>query len=296
MIQEKTAFLRIATVVALTIAMLAAVACEPINQEPRTDPASNTATPRPLIVESTKQSSDLMSLSIATVLAVIVYGAIQAWKGIVEVWRGRSKGRLKVIFAIWDTPDDGPMKNINPYPSGLVIVQNQGPFEEHIQAMNYSVEGKSTVGVMCYRQPFRRASEAIAERPWSQQHFEKLAEERREHAKAKAYAFLSISETAAEDWRRKDDALREDIQNAYEAIKKQRKELGEDKVVINYPLVIPAGSSKRVDFDIPERWENHLDAITCLTVETTKEIVHVKRAYPEPSLPCTKCTTQHHRH
>ena len=67
----------------------------------------------------------------------------------------------------------------------------------------------------------------------------------------------------------------------------------EDSVVIKYPISIPAGSTKRIDFDIPQKWESDLDSITCLTVQTTKEVLHVKRAYAKPSLPCKKCKAKH---
>ena len=242
--------------------------------------------------------SDFLSLSNAVTLASIVvaftsivYGAIQGFKAIVELRRGRSTGWLKVIFVIFDVPESQWERNIFPHPSGLVIIENRGPFEEYVAALHYSIEGKALLQVQWYRQMFRRSIDKMMDPSYEQQRFDRAIEASAIHSKAKAYAFLDVSPTASDEWQRKNDAIRKEINDALESLREQR----EDDIVIEYPLSIPAGSTRQVHFEIPEQWEHDLNAITCLTVQTTKEILHVKRAYPEASLPCTKCRTKHHK-
>ena len=243
--------------------------------------------------------SDFLSLSNAVTLASIVvgfasivYGAIQGYKAIVELRRGRSTGWLKVIFVIFDVPEAQSERTIFPHPSGLVIIENRGPFEEHVTALNYSIEGKVLLHVQCYRQMFRRARDMITEPSYEQRRFDRAVEAAATHSRAEVYAFLDISPTASDEWHHKNDAIKKELDDAYEGLRNQR----EDNIFIEYPLSIPAGSSRQIHFEIPEQWEHDLDAITCLTVQTTKEILHVKRAYPEAALPCTKCRTKHHKH
>ena len=242
--------------------------------------------------------SDFLSLSNAVTLASIVvgftsivYGAIQGTKAIVELRRGRSTGWLKVIFVIFDVPEAEWERNIFPHPSGLVIIDNQGPFEEFISAMHYSVEGKALVQVQCYRQMFYRAIDKINETSYEQQRFDRAVTVSVNHSKAEIYAFLDISPTASDEWHQTYDAIRKEVDDAFEALRKERK----DDIVIEYPLSIPAGSARNIHFDIPEHWEHDLESITCLTVQTTKENLHVERAYAKPSLPCTKCRINHRR-
>ena len=60
------------------------------------------------------------------------------------------------------------------------------------------------------------------------------------------------------------------FKDAYEAVEKQQNNPKDNPIIIEYPLSVPAGSTRRIDFEIPEKWESHLAAITCLTVETTQ--------------------------
>ena len=242
--------------------------------------------------------SDFLSLSNAVTLASIVvgftsivYGAIQGTKAIVELRRGRSTGWLKVIFVIFDVPESEWERNVFPHPSGLVIIDNQGPFEEFISAIHYSIEGKALVQVQCYRQAFRRAIDKINETSYEQQRFDEAVEASANHSKAEIYAFLDISPTAYDEWNQTYDAIRKDVDVALKSLRTER----EDSIAIEYPLSIPAGSARNIHFDIPEQWEYDLESITCLTVQTTKENLHAKRGYPTPSLPCTKCKVNHRK-
>ena len=227
--------------------------------------------------------------SIVVALASIVYGAIQATKAIVELRRGRSKGWLKIIFAIFEVPESESERTIFPYPSGLIFIENHGPFEESISALNYSIEGKALVQVQCYRQMFGRAIDKLTSSSYEQQRFDKAIEASQLHSKEQIRSFLHVSPTAHDEWQQKNDAIRKEVENAFGATKKEQ---GED-IVIKYPLSIPAGSTTYIHFDIPEIWESDLVSITCLTVQTTKEVLHVRRVYTKPSLPCDKCRTNH---
>ena len=122
-----------------------------------------------VIPASRDEMSDFLSLSNAVTLASIVvastsivYGAVHVTKAIVELWRGRSTGWLKIIFAIFEIPESQSERTIFPHSSGFVLIENHGPFEEFISALNYSVEGKGLVQVQCYRQLFDRAIDLIA--------------------------------------------------------------------------------------------------------------------------------------
>ena len=242
---------------------------------------------------------DFLSLSNAVTLASvvvastsIVYGAIQGTKAIVELRRGRSTGWLKIIFCIFDIPESQSERAIFPYPSGLVLIENHGPFEEFISALNYSVQGKGFLQVQCYRQFFDRAADLIARNSYEQTRFERAIEASETHYKTQVNAIIDISPTSLDEWHHKNDAIRKEVADAFEEVQKER----EDSIVIKYPLSIPAGSTIRIDFDIPQKWESDLDSITCLTVQTTKEVLHVKRAYAKPSLPCKKCRAKHREH
>ena len=239
---------------------------------------------------------DFLSLANAVTLASvvvaftgIVYGAIQGIKAIVELRRGRSTGWLKIIFCIFDIPESESERSIFPYPSGLVLIENHGPFEEFVSALNYSVEGKGFVGVQCYRQFFDRAIDVLTRTSYEQTRFDEAIEASESHSRTRINAVIDISPTSLDDWHHKNAAIRKEVDDAYKEVQKER----EDSVVIKYPLSIPAGSTKRIDFDIPQQWESDLDSIKCLTVQTTKEVLHVKRAYAKPSLPCKKCKAKH---
>ena len=232
---------------------------------------------------------DFLSLSNAVVIAGIVYGAVQGTKAIVELRRGRSTGWLKVIFCIFDVPESETERTIVPHPSGLVLIENRGPFEEFVSDLSYSIEGKGLIPVQCYRQLFHRAIDLIGGNSYEQRRWDKAIKVLEVHSKDRIRAFLDSSPTAWDEWQVKHDAIRKELDGAFEAMKKQQ----DDPVVIEYPLSVPAGSTRRIDFDIPQNWEPDLAAITCLTVQTAKGVLHVKRTYAKPSLPCKKCRTNH---
>ena len=232
---------------------------------------------------------DFLSISNAVVLSGIVYGAVQVIKAIVELRRGRSTGWLRIIFCIFDVPGSETERTIVPHPSGLVLIENRGPFEEFVSDLRYSVEGKGFVPVQCYRQFFDRAIDLIGGNSYEAKRFDRATEAFEIHSKAWIQARVDVSPTAWDEWNLQSDAIRKEVGDAFEAMEKQR----DDPVVIEYPLSVPAGSTRRIDFDIPQNWEPDLAAITCLTVQTTKEVLHVKRAYAKPSLPCKKCRVNH---
>ena len=124
---------------------------------------------------------------------------------------------------------------------------------------------------------------------YEQARFDEAIEASESHSRTRINAVLDISPTSLDEWHHKNAAIRKEVDDAYKEVQKER----EDSVVIKYPLSIPAGSTKRIDFDIPQQWESDLDSIKCLTVQTTKEVLHVKRAYAKPSLPCKKCKAKH---
>ena len=230
-------------------------------------------------------SNAVMLASIVVAFTGIVYGAIQGIKAIVELRRGRPTGWLKIIFCIFDIPESQSERTLFPHPSGLLLIENHGPFEEFISALDYSVEGKGFVQVQCYSQIFGRAIDEIAGNSYEQKRYDSAIDASISHSKARIHAFVDISPTAWDEWQQKHDAIRKEVDDAFEGVKRQQ----ENQIVIKYPLSVPAGSTRRIDFDIPEKWESDLDSITCLTVQTTKEVLHVKRGYAKPSLPCKKC-------
>ena len=229
--------------------------------------------------------------SIAVAVTSVIFGAIQGTKAIVELKRGRSKGWLKVIFAIFAVPESQSERNIFSHPSGLLLIENQGPFEEFISALHYSIEGKGIVQVQCYRQIVGYAIDKMAGNSHEQKRFDSAIEASVIHSKAQIHAIFDISPTALYEWQQKNDAIRKEVDDAFKEVKNQK----EDQIVIEYPLSVPAGSTRRIDFEIPEKWQSDLDSITCLTVQTAKEALHVKRAYEKPSLPCNKCRTTHRK-
>ena len=232
---------------------------------------------------------DFLSLSNAVALAGVVYLVVQGFKAFVELRRGRSTRWLKIIFCIFDISESQSEAAILPHPSGLVLIENRGPFEEFVSALNYSVQGKGFVQVQFYRQLFDRAIDLIGGKSYEQNRFDKAIEASEIHSEARIIAFFDISPTAWDEWQLKNNAIRKEVDDAVEAVTKQQ----DAGIIIEYPLSVPAGSTRRIDFDIPQRWESDLDSITCLTVQTTKEVLHVKRAYAKPSLPCKKCRAHH---
>ena len=155
--------------------------------------------------------------------------------------------------------------------------------------LRYSVEGKGLVQVQCYRQFFVRAIDLIGGNSPEQHRFDQAIEALQIHSKERTRAYLDVSPTGWDEWKLQSDAIRKEANDAFGAMEKQQ----DNPVVIEYPLSVPAGSTRRIDFDIPQNWEPDLAAITCLTVQTTKEVLHVKRAYPKTSLPCKKCRANH---
>ena len=237
--------------------------------------------------------SDFLSLPNAVLVASIVYGAVQVYKAIVELRRGRSKGWLKVIFCIFDVPESESERAILPHPSGYVLIMNQGPFEEFVSNLRCDVAGKGVVQVQLYRQFFDRAADLLGKNSYEQDRFEQAYEEIEVHSRGRIRAILDISPTARDEWQAKDKANRKEFKDAYEAVEKQQNNPKGNPIIIDYPLSVPAGSTRRIDFEIPPKWEPDLAAITCLTVETSKEVLHVKRAYTKPSQPCRKCRVKH---
>ena len=244
------------------------------------------------------QSNDIVNWIVAGVgigyaLAGIVYLGFQIRKVIVEHRRGRSTGWLKIIFCILDVSESESERTLLPHPSGYVLIMNQGPFEEFVSNLRYNLEGKGVVQVQLYRQLFDRGADLLGKNSYEQDHFEQAYEELEVHSRGRIRAILDISPTAWDEWRAKDKANRKKFKDAYEAVEKQQNNPNGNPIVIEYPLSVPAGSTRRIDFEIPEKWESELAAITCLTVETTKEVLHVDRAYPKPSQPCRKCRIKH---
>ena len=236
--------------------------------------------------------SDFLSWSIVVALTAILYGAIQAIKAIFEVWRGRSTRWLRVFFIILEPPESEPLRNIFPYHSGLVLIENHGPVEEFISALHYSVAGSASVEAQCYRQMFGRAIDVMKEESKEQIRFDRAVKASDLHSKRKIRATLGIDPMTLDEWQDANDAMRREVDNAFQELEKERKET----VFINYPINIPPNSTKRIDFEIPEKWESDLDSITCLTVQTSKEILHVNRGYAKPSSPCQqfKCRIRRH--
>ena len=244
------------------------------------------------------QSNDVVNWIVAGVgisyaLAGIVYLGFQIRKVIVEHKRGRSTGWLKIIFGIFDVPESESERAILPHPSGFVMIMNQGPFEEFVSGLSYTVGGKYVVQVQLYRQLFDRAADLLRENSSEQNRFEQAYEDLKVHSKGRIRAMLDISPTVWDEWQAEDNANRKEFKDAYEAVEKQQNNPRANPIVIDYPLSVPAGSTRRIDFDIPEKWGSHLAAITCLTVETTKEVLHVDRTYPKSSQPCRKCRVKH---
>ena len=237
--------------------------------------------------------TDFLSLANAVLVASIVYGAVQVCKAIVELRRGRSKGWLKVIFCIFDIPESESERALLPHPSGYVLIMNQGPFEEFVSNLRCDVVGKGVVQVQLYRQFFDRAADLLGKNSYEQDRFEQAYEDLEVHSRGRIRAILDISPTAWNEWRAKDKANRKEFKDAHEAVEKQQNNPKGNPIIIDYPLSVPAGSTRRIDFEIPQKWEPDLAAITCLTVETTKEVLHVERAYPKPSQPCRRCKVNH---
>ena len=183
---------------------------------------------------------DFLSISNAVVIAGIVYGAVQGTKAIVELRRGRSTGWLRIIFGIFDVPESETERTIVPHPSGLVLIENRGPFEEFVYALHYSVEGKGFVRVQCYRQFFDRAIDLIGGNSPEQHRFDEAIEASEIHSKERIRAFLDVSPTAWDEWKLQSDAIRKEVDDAFEAMEKQR----DNPVVIEHPLSVPAGSTK----------------------------------------------------
>lgn len=228
-------------------------------------------------------------VGIGYALAGIVYLCFQIRKVIVEHGRGRSTGWLKVIFCIFDVPESETERAILPHPSGFILIMNQGPFEEFVSNLRYDVSGKGVVQVQLYRQFFGRAADLLGKNSYEQDRFEQAYKEIEVHSRGRIRAILDTSSTAWDEWQAKDNANRKEFKDASEAVEKQQNNLKDNPIFIEYPLSVPAGGTRRIDFEIPERWEPDIAAITCLTVETTKEVMHVKRAYLKPSQPCRKC-------
>ena len=232
------------------------------------------------MLEFIKSSQGVLTAAVA--LASIVY----VW---VQVRKGRSKGWLKALFLILDVSDTESLRNITPYPSGLVLIENHGPFEEFISGMYFSVERKAVVEASSHRQFFYRAIDVESrERSSRNQRFDDALEALKAHRAMKIRIVLDIDSMTEEEWKAKMDAILEEIEAA---INEPQRDTS-----INYPVSIPPGGAKRIDFDIPERWESDLDSITCLKIQTNKEVLHVRRGYTKPSSPCNqfKCRIRHH--
>ena len=231
-------------------------------------------------------TSSQVPLAALVALVGIVYTIIQ-------IRRGRSKGWLKASFLILEVPETESLRNIFPYPSGLVLIENHGSFEEFISAMHYSVEGKAFAEVLFYRQMFSRAIDIeLRERSYRDQRFDEAVEALQAHSAMKIHAVLGIDSMTEEEWNAKSNAILGELEAATNEIQRAP----EDTTLINYPISIPPGGAKRIDFDIPERWESDLDSITCLKIQTNKEVLHVRRGYAKPSSPCNqfKCRIRHH--
>lgn len=143
--------------------------------------------------------SDFLSLPNAVLVASIVYGAVQVYKAIVELRRGRSKGWLKVVFCVFDVPESESERTILPHPSGFVFIMNQGPFEEYISNLRYDIAGKAVVQVQLYRQFFDRASDLLGKNSYEQDHFEEAYEELEAHSRGRIRAMLDISPVALDE-------------------------------------------------------------------------------------------------
>ena len=226
-----------------------------------------------------------------TLISTMAVGAAGIVWLYIQIKRGRSTGWLKVIFVVFDTPESQWERNTFPNPSGFVLIENHGPFEEFISGMSYSVEGKALVQVLSHRQPFARAADKIREIPYEQRRFDEAIKASELHSKRWINATLDNSLTAIDEWHQENNAIREEVNDAFAGLKNETREI----IFIEYPVSIGPGSSKRIDFDIPETWESDLASITCLTVQTAKEIIHVKRGYVQPSSPCKKCRSRNHK-
>ena len=235
---------------------------------------------------------DYLSLSIIVAIAGLTYTLSQVIKAVVEIRRGRSTGWLKVIFGILEVPDSEPLRRLSPYPSGFILVENRGPFEESISSLHYSITGSTLVEVQCYRQMFGRAIDKLIGESPEQQRFDEAIEEAERHKRRRAEAILGVGAMDLDQWQIQNDAIRQEVKNAHEAFERKP----DDSVVIRYPINIPPGGTKRIDFDIPEQWESNLSSVTCLTVRTAKEVLHVKRSYARPSSPCHRpeCRSNDH--
>ena len=121
--------------------------------------------------------------------------------------------------------------------------------------------------------------------PFEQRRFDEAIEASQRYSEKWIHAKLDPSLTAIDEWQKESNAIRKEVEDAFAGL---RNEKGES-IIIEYPISIGPGSSTRIDFDIPERWAADLGAITCLTVQTSKEIIHVKRGHVKPSSPCKKC-------
>lgn len=166
--------------------------------------------------------SDFLSLPNAVLVASIVYGAVQVYKAIVELRRGRSKGWLKVIFCIFDVPESESERAILPHPSGYVLIMNQGPFEEFVSNLRCDVAGKGVVQVQLYRQFFDRAADLLGKNSYEQDRFEQAYEEIEVHSRGRIRAILDISPTARDEWQAKDKANSKEFKEAYEAVEKEQ--------------------------------------------------------------------------
>ena len=220
-----------------------------------------------------------------TLICTMAIGVAGIYWIYVQVKRGRSTGWLKVIFVVFDTPESQWERAVYPFPTGFVLIENHGPFEEFVSGMNYSVEGKGVGQVLCHRQAFARAADKIKEVPYEQRRFDEAIEASQRHSEKWIHAKLDSSITAIGEWQQESNAVRKEVEDAFTVLKNEKGE----SIFIEYPLSIGPGRSTRIDFDIPERWEADLGAITCLTVQTSKEIIHVKRGHVKPSSPCKKC-------
>ena len=107
--------------------------------------------------------------------------------------------------------------------------------------------GKGFVQVQCYRQLFDRAIDLIGGNSYEQKRFDHAIEASEIHSKARMQAFVDISPTAWDEWKLKYDAIRKEVDDAFDAVKKRQ----DAPISIEYALSVPAGSTRRIDLDIP---------------------------------------------
>ena len=92
------------------------------------------------------------------------------------------------------------------------MIMNQGPFEEFISALSYTVGGKDVVQVQMYRQFFDRAVDLLKENSFEQERFERAIRASEIHHRERTRAYFSISPTAWDEWQSEDNANRKEIQ------------------------------------------------------------------------------------